>query len=389
MQTQLTPTKARLTLDGSAELERSLAVLCRQIGQSVLDRVGRHKLDALVLGGGYGRGQGGVLQIGAEDAPYNDLEFYVFLKGSVLLNTRGCRARLDQLSHALSPAAGLHVEFKIDSIEKLRRAPVSIFSYDLVSGHWIVEGPIDLFRECSHHLDASRIEPSEAGRLLLNRCSGLLLAQELLNQPRLTAEQCDFIGRNLAKLKLALGDALLAAEGQYHWDCLERNRRLKQLNFSEPTAFPEQVLQHHASGVSFKLRPSRLVKSVPEFQEEHRELTDLALQVWLWVENRRLNTHFTTIEQYAFSPRTKCSGTSVLKNVLLSLRTFGPGAALDRCSPRYPRERLMNALPLLLASGEPAAHYQARRHLQQQLHTHAEDWPGFVQAYKRVWSCYG
>jgi hypothetical protein len=389
MKTQLTPTKARLTLDGSAELERRLAVLCRQIGQSVLDRVGRHKLDALVLAGGYGRGQGGVLQAGAEDAPYNDLEFYVYLKGNVLLNTHRYRARLNQLSHSLSPGAGLHVEFKIDSIEKLRRAPVSIFSYDLVSGHWIVEGPIHLFRECSHHLDASRIEPSEAARLLLNRCSGLLLAKELLNQPRLTAEQCDFIGRNLAKLELALGDALLAAEGRYHWDCRERNRRLKEHSFSEPTAFVEQVLQHHASGVSFKLHPSRLLKSVPEFQEEHRELTELALQVWLWVENRRLNTRFTTIEQYAFSPLTKCSGTSILKNVLLSLRTFGPGATLDRYSQRYPRERLMNALPLLLGGGEPAAQSQARRRLQQQLHTHAEDWAGFVQAYKRVWSCYG
>jgi len=388
MQTQVTPTKARLTLDGSAELERRLAVLCRQIGHSVSERIGRHKLDALVLGGGYGRGQGGVLQTEGEDAPYNDLEFYVFVKGNSVLNARRYRSSLDELSKSLSPAAGLHVEFKIDSIQKLRRAPVSIFSYDLVSGHWIVEGPVNLFRVCSHHLDASRIEPSEAARLLLNRCSGLLLAKELLNQPRLTAEQSDFIGRNLAKLQLALGDALLAAYGKYHWDCLERNRRLKELRFSDPTAFLEEVLRHHASGVSFKLRPSRQVKSVPEFQKEHRELTELALQVWLWVENRRLNTRFTSIEDYAFSPLTKCSGTSRFKNVLLSLRTFGPGATLDRYSPRYPRERLMNALPLLLARPDAVA-YEARRHLQQQLHTHAEDWPGFVQAYKRVWSCYG
>jgi hypothetical protein len=330
-----------------------------------------------------------VLRTGADDAPYNDLEFYVFLKGNAFLNARRYLSRLDQLSDSLSPAAGLHVEFKIDSIEKLRRAPVSIFSYDLVSGHWVVEGPPDLFRECSHHLDAGRIEPSEAARLLFNRCSGLLLAKELLNQPRLTADQCDFIGRNLAKVELALGDALLAAEGRYHWDCLERNRRLNKRSFSEPTDFLEQVLHHHACGVEFKLHPSRLVKSVPDFQEEHRELTELALQVWLWVENRRLTTRFTTIEQYAFSPLTKCSGTSMLKNVLLSLRTFGPGATLDRYSPRYPRERLMNALPLLLSGGEPAAQSEARRHLQRQLHTHAEDWPGFVQAYKRVWSFYG
>src|SRR5947208_2865176 len=109
MQTQVTPTKARLTLDGSAELERRLAVLCRQIGHSVSERIGRHKLDALVLGGGYGRGQGGVLRTEGKDAPYNDLEFYVFVKGNSVLNARRYRSSLDELSKSLSPAAGLHV----------------------------------------------------------------------------------------------------------------------------------------------------------------------------------------------------------------------------------------------------------------------------------------
>ena len=33
------------------------------------------------------------------------------------------------------PGAGLHVEFKIDSLERFRHGPITMFSYDLVSGH--------------------------------------------------------------------------------------------------------------------------------------------------------------------------------------------------------------------------------------------------------------
>src|SRR5206468_4075679 len=72
----------RFTLDGSDALENRLAQLCERIFTGVQSLVPSHKLEALVLGGGYGRGQGGVLRTQSGDQPYNDLEFYVFLHGS-------------------------------------------------------------------------------------------------------------------------------------------------------------------------------------------------------------------------------------------------------------------------------------------------------------------
>ena len=380
---------ARFTRDGSAELERRLDALCQETGLAVVKEVGAGRLDALVLGGGYGRGQGGVLRTAQGDCPYNDLEFYVFLRGNPELNKFRHGSALEGLSHALSSSAGLHVEFKIDSLEKLRAAPVSIFSYDLVAGHRVIVGPENAFHSCSRHLDASRIERSEPARLLLNRCSGLLLARELLARPSVTSTDCDFIGRNLAKVELALGDALLAADGDYHWDCLERGRRLLHRMGAEKLECFDEVLHHHAQGIEFKLHPKRMVKSAEQFEKELRELIALGLRVWLWVENKRLKSNFATIEEYALSPRAKCTGDSRWKNVLLNLRTFGASATLDPCSPRYPRERLLNALPFLLATQGPLNQPTTVRHLQRQLRTEAQDWAGMVKAYKQVWSCYG
>ena len=379
----------RFTLDGSAELERRLADLCARVRQAALELVPSSRLEALVLGGGYGRGQGGVLKTPGGDAPYNDLEFYVFLRGNRLSNEARFRRRFQDLGERLSPEAGLHVEFKIDSLARLRRGPVSIFSYDLVCAHRVIHGAQDPFRGCDRHRDSSQIAESEATRLLLNRCSGLLLAQELLLQPRLTERDSDFIGRNIAKARLALGDALLAALGLYHWDCLERARRLQSLCFNEAGSLLEPVMSHHAAGVSFKLHPVRILQSVAQFKAEHQELTALALREWLWIENRRLRANFSTLREYAFSSIDKCREPGAWRNLLLNIRTFGAGASLDRYSPRYPRERLFNALPLLLSEDPATGQADIRLHLQRQLRTTAQDWRGLVAAYKQVWSCYG
>jgi hypothetical protein len=379
----------RFTLDGSSELESRLMRLCERIRQAALEITPARKLQALVLGGGYGRGQGGVLKSEAGDLPYNDLEFYVFLRGNYLLNEARYRPEFQKLGEILTPEAGLHVEFKVDSSAKLRRSPVSIFSYDLVSGHRIIYGDDTAFAGCEHHLDAAKIAPAEATRLLLNRCSGLLLVKELLLKKALTTEESDFVGRNLAKAKLALGDALLAARGKYHWDCLERAQRLRQLIPAESSAAFQLVLEHHAAGVRFKLHPNRAVSSIEAFAAEHRTLSELALREWLWIENQRLKANFSSVREYAFSSRNKSTGGGLFRNLLLNVRTFGATATLDGIARRYPRERLFNALPLLLEKTEGAAELNTKRHLQRQLHTRAEDWNGLVAAYKHVWSYYG
>ena len=218
----------------------------------------------------------------------------------------------------------------------------------------------------------------EAIRLLLNRCSGLLLAQKLLmNKSSLTTEESDFIG-----------DAFLVAEGQYHWDCLERGQRLRALDATHLDTFAPRIVQHHAAGIEFKLHPTRTAKSAEEFRAEHRELAQLAMHEWLAIENLRLNSSFSTLRDYSFSSIHKCADTARWRNILLNIRTFGAGATLDSHSPRYPRERLFNALPLLLGNEEAIAELDTQRHLQELLCTQAQDWSGLVAAYNQVWSCY-
>jgi hypothetical protein len=314
----------------------------------------------------------------------------------------------------MSADAGVHVEFKVDSLEHLKRGPVSMFSYDLVSAHRTVFGEEGVFAGCEKHLDAKSIPVSEATRLLFNRCSGLLLVRELLGRATLDDEETDFIGRNVAKAQLALGDALLTVSGEYHWDCRERHCRLVNLASAErekatssplpscPKADREkagraqnglkesgiswrEIQSLHARGVKFKLHPTSDWGNRNELEREHARVSKLAARVWLWLESRRLGRCFTSIQEYALSDADKCDEKALLRNRLVNLKVFGSKALVDSAGWRYPRERLFNSLPLLLWNGEVEREPEVARHLQKQLLTPARDWKGFVAAYKEIW----
>jgi hypothetical protein len=381
--------KPRFTIDGSQALEERMERLCDQVRRAAIAKIPEQHFVAIVLGGGYGRGEGGVLKAEACDLPYNDLEFYFFLRGNRLWNQHRHGKTLHDLGESLSVDAGLQVEFKVDCADRWRSSPVSMFSYDLVSGHRVILGDESVFQGCEHHLDAKGIPLSEATRLMFNRCSGLLLARELLGKNALASNEADFVGRNLAKMQLALGDAVLTAFGQYHWSALERHRRLTAFWNEGLSPWLPEVQAHHKAGLAFKLRPCRIFKSVEEFDSEHRQLTQLAMQVWLWLESRRLKQPFASASDYALSDLDKCPGTPGWQNYLLTLRTFGPKATLGAMSCRYPRERLFNALALLLWNAEAPSQPSLLRRLQQTLHTDAPDWASLVNVFKRIWPSYG
>jgi hypothetical protein len=377
----------RFTLDGSEVLERHLSRICHQVREAVQGAIPSSWLQGLLLGGGYGRGEGGVLRESGEDKPYNDLEFYVLARTQSGLAGRKMRRALHQIEEPLSHAAGLEVEFKLLTPEALRRSGPTMFYYDLVLGHRRLLGGEDLLAGCGHHRAADQIPLHEAARLWMNRASGLLFSLERLGRPEFTSADADFVGRNLAKARLAWGDIVLAALGAYHWSCRERNRRLHALAAADLPFSLAEIRRHHDAGVEFKLHPVRTESPRAALAAEHRELARLGLALLLWLENRRLGTAFTTAREYARSGVDKCPETAGWKNWLLTGRALGLRAALGPGAWRYPRGRMLEALALLLEGG--AREEPDRAFLRQRLHTRATDLAGLVAAHENLWRRFG
>ena len=374
----------RYTLDGSPALESHLAATCDQVLAGVRRLVPGGQLQGVLLGGGYGRGEGGVLRTPDGDRPYNDLEFYVFVSGPAVLGEKKFRHPLHELGESLSPAAGLEVEFKVLTFDKLRHSPPSMFYYDLVMGHRWQLGDDSLLAGCEQHRDAAKIPLYEATRLLMNRCSGLLYSAERLARPQFGPDEADFVGRNLAKARLAFGDVLLTAHGQYHWSCQERHTRLVTMALpvagTAPAETLAQIREHHARGVEFKLHPRRTAASREELAREHAELVSLGQTLWLWLESKRLGLSFTTAGGYANTAANLCPETSRWRNRLVNARAFGLGGVSDA---RYPRERLFRALNLLLWETDGTVRHQSA--LQTLLRTSATDLAGLTAAYAGLW----
>jgi len=374
---------ARYTQNGDAGLESHLAKVCQLVGEGVRGIVPAFVLEGVLLGGGYGRGEGGVLPTENGDAPYNDMEFYVFISGSTLLNDRLFKKALHHLGEKLSETAGIEVEFKILSLSSLRLSRVNMFTYDFVMGHRWVLGNDDLLTPCGQHRKASAIPRYEAARLLFNRFTGLLYSRERLLRSEFTTEDADFVARNLAKARLALGDAILASAGQYHWSCLERHRRLASgtLTIASDMA---AIVKHHAAGVEFKLHPRRSTSTRSELAADHLELCELARRLWLTLESTRLGRRFASLDHYRLSGVNKCPEHPKWRNWLVNLRHSGVQTLLAPSASRYPRERLFHALSVLLWGDlKEASTVQAA---QQELHTQEATFPGLVRAYQILWS---
>jgi hypothetical protein len=312
----------RYTLDGSDALEHRLDATCKQILSAITQTIPSQKLEAILLAGGYGRGEGGVLKTPQGDCPYNDLEFYVCLSGNRLLNERNYGKSMHQLGERLSPDAGLDVEFKLFSLGKLRKSPITMFYYDLIMGHRWLFGTESLLEGCDHHRDASSIPLHEATRLLMNRCSGLLFSAERLQRNHFTNEDADFVGRNLAKAQLAFGDVVLTASHQYHWSCRERNRRLKELNLQSKWPEIHSICQHHDIGVEFKLHPYRANQSADQLRTLWEELCGLGRSLWLSLESIRLGHSIPSILDYILSYDNLCPENSAIFNWLVNGKTF-------------------------------------------------------------------
>jgi hypothetical protein len=296
--------------------------------------------------------------------------------------------RLQVLGEILTHLADAEIEFKITSLAELAGRPVTMFSYDLVAGHRVVwsHPRANHLPGCKHHRSAECVAEADAIRLLMNRCSGLLFARTELEREPFTPAAADFVRRNIAKVQLACGDALLAALGRYHWSCRERHHRLQHLAANEAWPWLEAVIRHHRAGVDFKLRPVSAPSPRAFLRELHAEITALALQCWLCVEARRLGRAFPSADAYAADRGNKCPGSDPLRNFLLNLRANGFRFRAHPNPWRHPRQRVFHALALLL--WEPAAltNPSLRARLEIELNVRGRPSGEWLMAYRALWS---
>lgn len=338
--------------------------------------VGRGLTGALVLGGGYGRGEGGVME-GPDGLSFsNDLDYCLFDPAP---DKRGLAAWCAALEKKESERLGIDVEIKRLRPEDIGDPSRTMMFADLVAGHVVVAGDGAFLERLREDLDFSKIEAVEAVRLMWNRGSGLFFA--LCRSGR--EGEKGFVIRNHAKLKLALGDAWLCLQGKHTPLARERHERLLQAKLPPNLAW---LRDWHAEGLAFKRRPVADGPGWPELEAERSRLVEAWERVFLQAEGRRLDIPLDSFDEYLIIPRL-FPATPLWRNLALALRDKIRRGDTLRPRDDYPRGALMRALPCLLGrtSGGVA---ETGRFLPRPAGDGLSEPRTWETEYARWWACY-
>lgn len=313
----------------------------------VNDAVRAEDLTALVLGGGYGRGEGGVFEVDGEERVYNDYDFFVVVPYASRSRRRALSEALEGVKESVEPGCGIHVDFSPPMPQSsLGRLPYELMFMEAKYGHHVVLGPPDVFSALPAY-DPEHPPLEECARLFMNRGIGLLLARMTLGQRSpLNTDDHEFVVRNVYKAMMAMGDSVLFLKGDYSPSYVERRRRFAAQTLD---GVPEatRLRAAYEASLDFKMRPRHEVPPGKTLDEWHREMADLYLQVYLWFERNRLGMAGLDWTAYEGLPTRfpRTAPAEQLKNVVRNARHARPAGGEWTL---HPRDRILKRLPRLL-----------------------------------------
>ncbi len=181
-------------------------------------------IEALILVGGFGRAEGGVLIKDGQIQPINDYDIVVVTEEKV------CLKKVDEIRKKLAEKIGIWwIDISVFNSKKIRSVNQSIYSYDLKYGSTVFWGNPEVV-SLMPDMAASKMPLVEGQTLFVTRLWTFLgpFSVEFLNR-ELTDDESFFLANQMSKALLACVDVLLLSKHAYHVSYIERNKRIKKL----------------------------------------------------------------------------------------------------------------------------------------------------------------
>ena len=269
------------TLDGPDTFEQRLDEQLCHLAHDVSLSIGSN-LVALILGGGYGRGEGAIWVDNEGAKPYNDLDLFLIVKEPSQVEHQA----LQHISHHYEKELEIDVDFSRPvSIKQLKTMPPTLMWHDLAGGHRVLYGPDDIL---TVNLPTAVLEhptKTEALRLMLNRGAGLLWTMRVATgiEP---APDPHFVKRNYYKTALASGDAVLISVGAHQVAYTGRDMNYADWEAKRTDIAALGLGQLYAEALRFRFSPHKFIERKIDFGS----LTQIA-RYWertlLWLERER------------------------------------------------------------------------------------------------------
>jgi len=344
----------RYTLDGDVAVENRIARDQQLIGKAVEDFLPASLFRALVLIGGYARAEGGFCYVDGKPMPYNDYDYFVVVKGANKAKRCALEPGLQRVAQELEKQVGIDVDFFFLPEEELADAPCTLMFAEMQWGHAVVAGDPDVLAVMPPMPFAS-LPLSEFTRLMLNR-GALLLMNRVMRMhggPEDALQQEVFV-KYLFKATLAVVDAHLAARHIYHPSYPEKMRRLESMAGDEGLVALRDL---YRLALDARFHPDYGKYRDIDLDEWQQRVTGHWLHAMEILESARLPQPVCDWVSYASHTVVKGQSddtvTAIVRNLAVTARDYGLQELLIRpgWARRYPRERLISVLPLLLQKG--------------------------------------
>ena len=343
------------------------------------------RLAAIVLGGGYGRGDGGMRITDQGPAPYNDYDLFVVLRRASYWRRRSIRRSLAQQRPRWESALDLEVEACVCTEQGLRRWPLTLRQFDLAEGHRVLWGDASI-RDALELPRGGTLPLVEGARLLVNRGSLLAYCKgQRAARSKLAPEERSRVIRYLHKAILACGDAVLMSAGCYATDSDLRVARLRTI--PGPPSMRLDALRAWYAYVVDSRRVGR--ETIPpgctSLDEFFARVWLLYEQVHRWFEGERLRVKPLRWTDYIRAPFNKYPLSDWTARHADRARHLGGPRALSRraATLRYGHENVVAGwlAELLYLRGQPAI---ATLH-----QVSSESWNQQFREYWSLWSASG
>lgn len=340
---------SRFSSFGSDVFEDRMQRILEEIAEEFSDSIPAAASLTLILGGGYGRGEGGVFLVNDAERVYNDLDFFVFSPDLNPFKKSVIKSKLQHLHHTLSSRYGFDVDFSspipYSSLPKMR---ISLMLYDLLMGHKVISGNPHLLSALPKW-QASDIPRSEGLRLLLNRAVGLYFARNKLLEEQ-SESNWDFIHRNIQKAYQALLEAILISEGRYQSSI---KKRLSQLEDNDVTVYftDPGVIDKIRAAYNFKQKPFIPDLSPVEISKQTEDAIDALKAVYYKLWSLELLRDIDNGDSLCAALRSRVVNINP-KHIMQNFREFKSFRYSRILNNMHPRMRLHMCLPKILFQEE-------------------------------------
>ncbi|NRB41402.1 MAG: hypothetical protein HRU20_23510 [Pseudomonadales bacterium] len=224
----------QFTYSGHMQAEITVANILSSIVTEITQALEISQIKALVLLGGYGKGEGGIQVKAGRYRPHNNFDLLLVTEA---LNTkvhRQVNEIVQRQVQDLEKQLHIGIDISVMPEAKLRCMPTRVLWYDMKLGHKTLYGDQNFIPSINHK--AEDIPAWDMRNLMVNRGSLLLINQLCLQRLAFHPLNKDalkkLIIKHTMKAVIGYGDALLYFSGEYHWSYIVKQFRVSNCSLA-------------------------------------------------------------------------------------------------------------------------------------------------------------